>query len=108
LHLSLTLSLSLSLFLSLSLCLSLPPSLSLSVSLSLSLSQEESREIFAALYGYANGRSDVCPYNLLYVTPEKLVNSGGVHNLLHALQEKRQAFVRLVVDEAHCVSQWGK
>lgn len=43
---------------------------------------------------------------LLYITPEKLSASTKLLNALSNLNA-RQLLVRFVVDEAHCVSQWG-
>ncbi|XP_011505803.1 PREDICTED: Bloom syndrome protein homolog [Ceratosolen solmsi marchali] len=43
---------------------------------------------------------------LLYVTPEKLSVSQRLCNSLKTLYERRQ-LARFVIDEAHCVSQWG-
>ncbi|KAL3687425.1 hypothetical protein R1sor_013734 [Riccia sorocarpa] len=43
---------------------------------------------------------------LVYVTPEKLVGSSSFRGILNVLQQKGQ-LARFVVDEAHCVSQWG-
>jgi bloom syndrome protein len=43
---------------------------------------------------------------LLYVTPEQLVNGGGLNDVLHSLAERR-LLARFVIDEAHCVSTWG-
>ena len=43
---------------------------------------------------------------LLYVTPEKLSASGRLTSSLDSLN-KRKLLDRLVIDEAHCISQWG-
>ncbi|MCO5587461.1 hypothetical protein L7F22_041410 [Adiantum nelumboides] len=43
---------------------------------------------------------------LLYVTPEKIAGSASFQALLKNLQQRGQ-LARFVIDEAHCVSQWG-
>lgn len=43
---------------------------------------------------------------LLYVTPEKIASSTSLNNIFESLQ-KRGLLARFVIDEAHCISQWG-
>ncbi|XP_068329052.1 ATP-dependent DNA helicase Q-like 4A isoform X1 [Pyrus communis] len=49
---------------------------------------------------------EYCKYKLLYVTPEKVAKSDALLWQLENLNA-RQLLARIVVDEAHCVSQWG-
>ncbi len=45
--------------------------------------------------------------SLLYVTPEKLKDSGSLRGVLSDLYNNSQ-LARFVIDEAHCISTWGK
>ncbi|KAL9244687.1 hypothetical protein vseg_018439 [Gypsophila vaccaria] len=50
--------------------------------------------------------SDNCRYKLLYVTPEKVAKSDVFLRNLEKLYSL-ELLARVVIDEAHCVSQWG-
>ena len=51
-------------------------------------------------------RSSTKP-DLLYVTPEKLKESGSLRSILTDLYRQSE-LARFVIDEAHCISTWGK
>lgn len=56
---------------------------------------------------YDDLRSKKPMIKLLYLTPEKLSCNEKVLQSLHDLYQHR-LLARLVIDEAHCVSEWGE
>ena len=64
------------------------------------LSSAERKERFDML------RGPVVTCRLLYVTPEALSQSGQMMSTIDNL-DSRRLLARVVIDEAHCVSQWG-
>jgi len=61
---------------------------------------EEKKELFSDL------SSDYPSCKLLYTTPETLVSNLGLRTHLESLYQKK-LLSRIVIDEAHCVSNWG-
>ena len=67
---------------------------------------ECSREHRDLIYDGLSKNSPEDYIQLLYVTPEMVNNSGRILNELGKLY-RRGKLARIVIDEAHCVSQWG-
>ncbi|RWS29129.1 Bloom syndrome protein-like protein [Leptotrombidium deliense] len=68
------------------------------------LTAETSREDATSIL--CDLRSDDPSIKLLYVTPEKINASGAILSVFRTLHSKK-LLERFVIDEAHCVSQWG-
>uniref|UniRef100_A0A913HEQ6 ATP-dependent DNA helicase n=1 Tax=Strongyloides stercoralis TaxID=6248 RepID=A0A913HEQ6_STRER len=64
------------------------------------VSQIKSEKIYKSLLESNN------EIKLLYLTPEKIATSTRLIDLLKKLQQQNR-LCRFVIDEAHCVSQWG-
>ena len=66
------------------------------------VTNDHRRFVFQALKG-----PDVEKYiQILYITPEMINKSGALTDIFHNLH-RRDRLARIVIDEAHCVSQWG-
>lgn len=66
------------------------------------ISEEQKRLLYDSLYD-PNVEEVI---QLLYITPEMIAKSDKMVNTLIALH-RRNKLARIVIDEAHCVSQWG-
>ncbi|CAF1583711.1 unnamed protein product [Adineta ricciae] len=64
------------------------------------VSQRESDEVYRELYKHTPG------LKIVYVTPEKIAKSDQLIQILNNLYE-RKLLARFVIDECHCVSEWG-
>lgn len=66
------------------------------------ISEDQRRILYDSLYD-PNVEEVI---QLLYITPEMIAKSDKMVNALVALH-RRNKLARIVIDEAHCVSQWG-
>lgn len=62
---------------------------------------DDPREIFREL----GNRNSIPRYKLVYITPERIDVSQTLDSIMTSLYE-RKLLERIVIDEAHCVSQW--
>jgi len=67
-------------------------------------SENTSDDAFAIKMRLQNGGQKPC---MLYLTPEKLNESATVRNTLDRLYDAGE-LARFVIDEAHCISTWGR
>lgn len=67
-------------------------------------SENSSDDAFAIKTRLQNGGQRPC---MLYLTPEKLNESASVKGTLDRLYDARE-LARFVIDEAHCISTWGR
>lgn len=49
---------------------------------------------------------DNCPFKVVYATPERIARNARFMNTLVELK-RRGKLQRIVIDEAHCISEWG-
>ena len=65
-----------------------------------SMSEEDAKRVYSDMRNKQSG------LKLLYLTPEKISASAGLQACLQELFERRRLQM-VVVDEVHCISQWG-
>jgi len=65
--------------------------------------ETEQRDILRRLFAANSAHGGI---KLLYLTPEKLTRSNVIRSVLKTLNE-RKLISRFIVDEAHCLSDWG-
>jgi superfamily II DNA helicase RecQ len=70
------------------------------------LSADQLDEDKKSVYRAINGYKDTVDMRLLYVTPERMSRDMHFWDSMKKL-EKKKLLDRFVIDEAHCVSQWG-